>query len=62
MYCIWHSCSKESAIYAIPGFLDLCNAGLFKRLLCKYYPEFVKACKKQPNKLDMRQFLVLLYG
>ena len=44
------------------GFSIGAMQGLFKRLLCKYYPEFVKACKKQPNKLDMRQFLVLLYG
>ena len=43
------------------GFLICAIHGLFKRLLYKYYLKFVKACKKQLNKLDMRQFLVLLY-
>ena len=33
----------------------------FKRLLYKYYCKFVKAYKKQPNRLDIRQSLVLLY-
>ena len=42
------------------GFLICAMHGLFKRLL--YYLKFVKVCKKQLNKLDMRQFLVLLYG
>ena len=32
-----------------------------KHLLCKYYPQFFKAYKKQPNRLETRQFLVLLY-
>ena len=27
----------------------------------KYYRKFVKSFKKHPNKLDIRQFLVLLY-
>ena len=33
----------------------------FKCLLYKFYPKFVKAFKKHPNKFDVRQFLVLLY-
>ena len=33
----------------------------FKHLFYKYYPKFVKKLKKHPNKLDMRQFLVLSY-
>ena len=33
----------------------------FKHLLCKYYPKFVKAYKKQPKRLDIRRFIVLLY-
>ena len=33
----------------------------FKRLLYKYYPKFVKAYKKQSNRLDIRQFLVFFY-
>ena len=38
--------------------IDDCSKSLaFK----KYYPKFVKAYKIQPNRLDIRQFLVLLY-
>ena len=33
----------------------------FKHLLYKYYPKFVKTFKKNPNRFDIRQFLVLLY-
>ena len=33
----------------------------YKRLLYKCYREFVKMFTKQPNKFDIRQFLVLLY-
>ena len=33
----------------------------FKCLLYKYYTKFVKTFKKDPNKFDIRQFLVLLY-
>ena len=33
----------------------------FTHLLYKYYPKFVKTFKKQPNKFDIRKFLVLLY-
>ena len=44
------------------GFLICAMQGLFKRLLYKYYPKFVKAYKKQPNRLDIKRFLVLLYG
>ena len=32
----------------------------FKRLPYKYYPQFVKAYKKQPNRLGVRHFLFLL--
>ena len=34
----------------------------FKHLLYKYYPKFFKPFKIHPNKLDIRQFLVLLYS
>ena len=46
--------------------IDNCSKALvlkkFKRLLYKYYPKFVKTFKKHPNKFDIRQFRVLLYG
>ena len=42
------------------GFLICAVQGLFKRLLYKHYSKFAKAYKKQPNRLDRRQFL--LYG
>ena len=32
-----------------------------KRVLCKYYPKFIKTLKKHPNQFDTRKFLVLLY-
>ena len=32
-----------------------------KHLLYKIYLKFVKVYKKQPNRLDIRKFLVLLY-
>ena len=47
------------------GFLDFLICAiqwLFMRLLHKYYPNFVEANKKQPNRLDIRQFLVFSYG
>ena len=33
----------------------------FKHLLYKYYPKFMKTFKKNPNKFDIRELLVLLY-
>ena len=33
----------------------------FKCLLYKYYPKFLKTFKKHPNKVNIRQVLVLLY-
>ena len=45
--------------------IDNCSKTLafkkFKRFPYKYYATFVKALKKHPNKLNIRQFLVLLY-
>ena len=32
-----------------------------KRILYEHYPKFANAYKKQPNRLDLWQFLVLLY-
>ena len=32
-----------------------------KRVLYKYYPKFVGAFKKRPNKFYIRQFVVFLY-
>ena len=56
-YYTWHSCSKESVIYGIPGFLICVMQGLFKRLLYKYYSKFVKAYKFRPNRLDIKGIL-----
>ena len=44
------------------GFLICAMQWLFKRLLYKYYPNFVEANKKQPSRLDIRQLLVFSYG
>ena len=46
--------------------IDNCSKTLafekLKRLLYKYYPKFVKAYRRQSNRLDIKQFLVLLYN
>ena len=69
---IFHLCKIIFLLFVFPHIIiDTFNIGhrlkalafrRYKYLIYKYCPKFVKMFKKHPNKIDIRQFLVLLYN